>query len=132
MSKFVRGVAALGLLLGTFLTQVPAARSVVKPVGSFGVFCSYSHSLKDDPIMDPGMPGAAHMHDFYGNTTTDAFSTPQTLLGGPTTCSDSLDATGYWAPATFMNGVQVTPIRAESWYFGSVGSVVALPANLEF
>src|SRR5438309_2653550 len=100
--------------------------------GSFGTFCGYSHSAMDDPIMDPGMPGAAHMHDFYGNTGTDAYSTPQTLLGGSTTCSDSLDASGYWAPATFMNGVQVTPIRVESWYFGSVGSVVALPANLEF
>ena len=42
--------------------------------------CDYSHSLKDDPIVYPGQPGVSHLHDFYGNTTTNAYSTIASLL----------------------------------------------------
>ena len=32
--------------------------------------CPYSHSAPDDPIRFPGQPGASHLHDFFGVTTT--------------------------------------------------------------
>ncbi len=36
---------------------------------------------RDDPIVHPGHPGAAHMHDFFGSEATDASSTAASLLG---------------------------------------------------
>ena len=42
---------------------------------SFISHCAFSHSLPDDPIVHPGVPGASHQHDFFANTTTSATST---------------------------------------------------------
>ena len=47
--------------------------------------CTYSHTLSDDPIVHPNQPGASHSHDFFGNKTTDAFSTLASLTKGGTT-----------------------------------------------
>jgi hypothetical protein len=38
----------------------------------------------DDPIVFPRQPGAAHQHDFFGNTSTNAYSTDASLAGKPT------------------------------------------------
>jgi Domain of unknown function (DUF1996) len=55
--------------------------------GSFRTVCDYSHMAFDDPIVKPGQPGAAHLHTFFGNTQTDAFSTYESLLAkGKATC----------------------------------------------
>jgi hypothetical protein len=80
----------------------------------FNVKCEYSHSLPDDPIVFPGQPGASHLHDFYGNTTTDAFTT--STVGGPTTCAASGDSSGYWQPALLVNGTAVQPDAAVIYY----------------
>src|SRR5438094_9976828 len=79
--------------------------------GNFAVNCLYSHTQMDDPIVFPKQPGASHMHDFYGNITTDAFSTPASLLATTSTCKDSLDHSGYWVPQTSMSGVPIVPIK---------------------
>ena len=56
------------------------------PGGSyFAIICSFSHRNNDDPIRFPGQPGRSHNHTYIGNTTVDAFSTPASLRGGPTT-----------------------------------------------
>ena len=77
--------------------------------GRFLVDCSYSHSLSDDPIGLPGMPGESHFHDFFGNVTTEADSTLESHLAGATLCEHSADTAGYWTPALFRNGVQILP-----------------------
>lgn len=59
-----------------------------------------SHALYDDPIRNYGEPGTSHCHIFFGNMSTNAFSTFSTLrtrnesraVGG------RLNGTGYWAP----------------------------------
>jgi len=33
----------------------------------------------DDPIVFPGQPGKSHLHTFFGNTLTDAFSTVDSI-----------------------------------------------------
>src|SRR5690242_11294658 len=58
--------------------------------------CTVNHTLSDDPIVFPGLPGASHNHSFIGNPSTNANSTPPSLVGGPTSCEDTLDASGYW------------------------------------
>ena len=73
------------------------------------VSCQYSHSLQDDPIVFPGRPGASHMHDFVGGSGINASSTGASLRAGGTTCAMPSDASGYWVPALYKNGVRVLP-----------------------
>lgn len=78
-----------------------------KPVGRkhavFEFACKFSHRAPDDPIVAPGRPGAAHMHDFYGNVTTDALSTTDSLRAGSSSCIDEpLDTAAYWQPSIGM------------------------------
>ena len=62
--------------------------------------CRFSHSAPDDPIVRPGLPGASHPHEFFGNTSTDARSSLQSLLAHGTTCMRKADTAAYWVPAT--------------------------------
>jgi hypothetical protein len=73
------------------------------------VSCNYSHSLNDDPIVFPGQPGASHLHDFVGATTTDRSSTAASLQAGGTTCLMPADKSAYWVPALYEDGVRVLP-----------------------
>ena len=73
------------------------------------VRCPYSHSLNDDPIVFPASPGVSHLHDFTGNTTTNANSTYTGMLAGPTTCLTVEDTGAYWMPALYNHGVRVVP-----------------------
>src|SRR3954454_23956536 len=57
-----RGLAAPGALLDV-------------QRGVFATICDYSHQAPDDPIVKPNQPGASHLHQFFGNATTDAAST---------------------------------------------------------
>ena len=47
--------------------------------GYFAVPCQFSHRNQDDPIVFPGRPGRSHDHTYFGNTSTDANSTPASL-----------------------------------------------------
>jgi hypothetical protein len=123
---------ALALVLLTLAT-LPAlpARAAGGP-GQFVLRCLYSHSLMDDPIMAPGQPGAFHMHDFYGNTSVDAYSTVESMLAADTTCRVPSDTAGYWAPSAYLNGVQVTPTVMRVYYLGSRGETVeTIPPGLQ-
>jgi len=54
----------------------------------------------DDPIVYPGQPGRSHLHQFYGNTKADAYSTYRTLrTSGDSTCMSPLNRSAYWMPA---------------------------------
>lgn len=75
-----RGAAALCLIV--VASVATPARADGPAIGQFVVRCGYSHSLPDDPIVFPGQQGASHLHDFFGNTATDAFSTQASLLAG--------------------------------------------------
>lgn len=84
--------------------------------GMVATECSFSHESENDPIVFPGEPGAAHHHNFFGNTTTDAFSTTETLLAGDTTCRAKADTAAYWAPALSRNGTWLQPISSDAYY----------------
>lgn len=83
--------------------------------------CAYSHSAPDDPIVSPGLPGESHEHDFFGNVTTDAFSTTESLLDGATTCQKQMDTAAYWSPQLRDHGVPVTPTRSVAYYRAAPG-----------
>ncbi len=85
--------------------------------GQFVASCEITHRLKDDPIVFPGKPGAAHSHDFFGSNNTNAFSTLATLRSGKTSCPDRPgDTAAYWTPTLYYAGKAVTPRRIRVYY----------------
>ena len=78
----VVGVAAATACVVTLmLWKAPAASGQEEPSptgANFVVRCGFSHRAKVDPIVTPGGT-AFHMHDFFGNTTTSANSTLESL-----------------------------------------------------
>lgn len=81
----------------------------------FGATCGYSHTSKDDPIVHPGKPGAGHSHDFTGAWSTNAYSTPESLLRSGTSCVPSADKSAYWTPTLFEDGKPVVPEVATAY-----------------
>jgi Domain of unknown function (DUF1996) len=113
-------------LVNVTTTEADAGR------GSFSVECAFSHTLNDDPIVYPNLPAASHSHDFFGNVSTRASSTEETMAGSPTSCGDLSDRAGYWNPTAYVNGVRVPAIRVSAYYFGtSSGDVSAFPPGLQ-
>lgn len=113
-------IAALPMALAVAVIGTSLVTSKVEaavPNITFTVSCKYSHSLPDDPIVYPKRAGASHMHDFFGNTSTNADSSPGSLTGSPAaTCSTPTDASAYWIPAMYDNGTNVLPSDAKAYY----------------
>ncbi|MEX2539602.1 MAG: DUF1996 domain-containing protein [Actinomycetota bacterium] len=83
----------------------------------FASFCSYSHSRSDDPMVFPRRPGDSHLHDFFGNLATDAYSTDDSLRrAGRTTCNFPGDSAAYWVPALYENGQRIKPDFVGAYY----------------
>jgi len=87
--------------------------------GQFRTQCEFSHLAYDDPIVYPGQPHAAHLHQFFGNTAVNYASTYQSLrtTGGSTCQGGPVNRTGYWTP-TLMNtaGQVVVPALMTVYY----------------
>ena len=101
--KFSRfeSVPSAQLDLGALTEPAPVTDNGYSPDGQFRVACEYSHFGYDDPIIFPGEPGRSHLHMFFGNTITDAFTTEEQLLdsGGGTCSGFELNRSAYWTPA---------------------------------
>ncbi len=87
----------------------------------FVVSCAFSHAAPNDPIVYPGQEGASHMHVFFGNRTTNASSTYETMIGAATSCEQSLDTASYWAPALLDEGRLVEPKKMVAYYRPGLG-----------
>jgi hypothetical protein len=86
---------------GTGAIPASAAPDVV---GAFRFICNASHVSYNDPIVYPGQPGKSHLHQFFGNSSTDANSTYASLrTTGQSTCNSPVNRSAYWMPA-MMNG----------------------------
>lgn len=91
-------------LASTLMPTVETVPVSGDPVGAFRFTCLSGHLAKDDPIVLPGQPGKSHLHQFFGNTATNANSTYQSLrTSGGSTCTHSTDVSSqrsaYWQPA---------------------------------
>ena len=64
------------------VADAPAARAD----GIFVADCAFSHRAADDPIVFHGRPRWSHMHDFFGNGSTDASSTLKSLRRSSGNC----------------------------------------------
>ena len=102
--------------------------------GGFRFDCDVSHFNLDDPIVFPGEVGAAHDHMFWGNTSTDAFSTTESLLANEdSTCDGRRDGNqaAYWTPVLFdEDGNTVEPTDIDVRYRGR-RNVNPIPNGLE-
>ena len=78
--------------------------------GLFVLRCGSSHLEQVDPIVAPGT-ASAHLHEFFGNRSTNANSTYQSMIAGGTTCPEPGDTAGYWSPA--LIGPNSTVVRAD-------------------
>jgi hypothetical protein len=120
--------AAAACVVALMLWKAPVASAQDEggdPTGAnFVVSCGFSKQAQVDPIVNPGEPGtpeakAHHMHDFFGNTTTDSNSTLDTLRAGGTTCSKPKDTAAYWHPTVSWtsNRGKITPLKASQTFF---------------
>ena len=122
--------------LGAVVFPVAPAASSAPGRGVFHTVCAYSHSLPDDPIVHPGSAGASHMHDFFGNASTSAFSTLASLQAGTANCfvhasKTDADHSGYWVPQLIFNGTPTPFVEAQAYYDSTVGAVKTPPSGLE-
>lgn len=87
-------------------------------VGAFRFDFNVSHYSYNDPVVFPGMPGGAHLHEFWGNTETDAHSTYESLRssGRGTTNGDALNRSGYWAPPLLIENTILVPTNGTTYY----------------
>jgi hypothetical protein len=122
---------------GTFLTDC-------------GTNAGQRHNNPDNYIVAPKTRnGAHHMHDYVGNTTTDAFSNDKSLDKGDTTCENEADKSVYfWAVIRDLTrkgndlkqdgggkdqnvGRILAPVAAKLEFRGNVRSnVVTMPNHL--
>ena len=109
----------------TLLVDSSALPVEADAVGAFRFECLSGQLAKDDPIVFPGQPGKSHLHQFFGNTATNASSTYQGLrTTGASTCASfdgSSDPTSqrsaYWMPAMLDGaGNAVKPNRMLTYY----------------
>ncbi|HEX6699481.1 MAG TPA: DUF1996 domain-containing protein [Gaiellaceae bacterium] len=78
--------------------------------------CRFSHTANDDPIVLPGHPGLSHLHTFFGNVSTNAYSTFARLRRSSTTCRPPADRAAYWVPTLLRDGREVRPEKAQLYY----------------
>lgn len=122
-----------GILLGLGVLLILG--SLATPASAqFSINCKHSHSLMDDPIVFPGLPDASHLHEFFGNRSTNAFSTYATMVASTSTCRFSKDTAGYWAPALVIGGEAVDAVSINAYYrppnqFVDAKAVVAFPPD---
>ncbi|MEH1168668.1 DUF1996 domain-containing protein [Micromonospora sp. CPCC 205539] len=116
-------IGALLTLLGTYIvsttTRADAAPgpNVIR-VAEFPADCTFSHRLPDDPIIFPGLPGASHMHSFFGSTVTNAHTTLPDLQRSTSTCNPRVDVSSYWTPTLYKDNVPVEPAIVTFYYLG--------------
>jgi uncharacterized protein DUF1996/F5/8 type C domain-containing protein len=101
----------------TSTTAAPPKGPLVR-VAEFVAECPFTHALPDDPIVFPKLPGASHLHSFFGNETTNASSDIESLKKGRSTCSPSVDISSYWVPSLLVDGKSVEPTGTTFYYLG--------------
>ena len=94
----------------------------------FHIECPFHHLKPDDPIVYPRQPGASHLHAFFGNKSTDAFSTYRSLRNARTNCGLPGDKGAYWMPAVYKNGNLIRPNDADFYYRGETSPLSAIRA----
>ena len=102
--------------------SVPAGTTKVP---EFHTDCAVSSQSPNDPIVLPNMPGASHMHTFFGAAGMSASTKTADLATASTNCTAAGDHSAYWVPQLQKNG-QPVPIKNFRAYYGN-GTVSDYP-----
>lgn len=116
-SRWLTAALAVLLALAALSVNQKPAAAVIR-VAEFPADCQLSHRLPDDPIVLPGLPGASHSHDFFGNHATDAHSDYTELAGSTGNCDPAVDISSYWVPTLYRNNQPVLPSIITFYYLG--------------
>ena len=101
-------------------------------VGAFREPCDVSHFAFDDPIVSPGKPGASHLHMFFGNSNTNAYSNTDSInqFGRSSCAGGILNRSAYWVPALIDGaGNVILPTSAIFYYKSGYGGVKPADIN---
>ena len=122
-------------LLAGCLIAAWATSAHAEPTRRWRISCTFVNSSKDDPIVFPNMPGAAHLHDFYGNVGVTAYTTTADSLSKFASNCPNEDRSAYWMPALYRNGEKITPEEMLLYYENkslAAGPLLAFPPNFKF
>jgi hypothetical protein len=103
--------------------------------GSYTVKCGVSdHNNSDNYMAAPGKRnGAQHVHDYVGNTSTNANSTDDSLAAADTTCANGDKSTFFWPVLRNLNGQGPDVGQDGGSLDGNVGSILKpISADLTF
>lgn len=97
--------------------SIPAS-SAPDIVGAFRFLCGPFHLSYDDPIVYPGQPGKAHLHQFFCNSGVNANTTYESLRKGEgAEHTYELNHSAYWMPAMLDGkGNVVRPDNVSIYY----------------
>jgi hypothetical protein len=121
-----RRLSSLLAVVAIATTIVPLSASPAFASARFHIECPFHHHKMDDPIVYPRQPGASHLHAFFGNKSTDAFSTYRSLRHARTNCGHRGDKGAYWMPAVYKNGNLVRAVDADFYYRGATSPLSAI------
>lgn len=126
----------IALVVVSFSSFALRRASATSTIPGFEVFCFYSHTLKDDPIVSPGEPGQSmHIHDFAGNLSTNADSTVAELQASKSNCQLPQDTAAYWTPELISHGKVIHADRLHSYYrwgtIADVANIAPMPSGLK-
>lgn len=84
---------------------------------AFRVNCRFNRMDFVDPIVAPRRPRGSHLHIFFGNTSTGAWSTPESIrTTGASTCTGgTANRSAYWAPAIIDTSTGAPVMSSTSW-----------------
>lgn len=116
----------MAFLLVVGVLATPPATASDRP--RFHLECPFVRHRMADPIVHPGEPGAGHLHAFFGNKTTNAFSTYRSLRKGNSTCGHPGDRSAYWIPAVYSNGSIRRAIDTDFYYRATTEPFTAIRA----
>jgi hypothetical protein len=95
-----------------------AAPASAAGIAQWNVLCGVDHFGNDDPIVAPRQPGSSHMHSFYGNTSTNAWTTSESLPShSPSSCGRGMggsDLSAYWIPSLYKKDADGTNALVKS------------------
>lgn len=128
LSSFGLITLAIFLVLLLIPPTMVAEPQAPLDIGEFVAFCPFSHRAPDDPIVHPGHAGMSHNHEFFGNLSTVATTTLESLLANGTNCDPLTDRSAYWVPTLYDAAGQIIPVEHGTFYY-SVH--VADPASLQ-
>src|SRR5829696_7598377 len=129
----VVAAAACVVTLMWWKAPVVSAQEEAPTGANFVVSCGFTGTDKRaavDPIVDFGNPTSFHLHDFFGNTTTNENSTLESLRAAAsqpdhgTTCEPKPgqtfgDTAAYWIPTVSWTDSRgkITPLEASQTFF---------------